>query len=271
MTRHFAFALALVAVLAAPATAGSGPNPPAFRVEILVDGRALPQYPAMGTRYVEALKGKDYAIRLHNPFPVRVAVALSVDGLNTIDARHTDAQSARKWIIDPYDTITIGGWQTSLSEARRFYFTSEAKSYANWIGHTADQGIISAVFYRERVVYPLPVLEQPLGRDQAGAGAPAESSRSSAQRAPAAAEKMARNEAEDFAATGAGRETTHRVRQIQIDLEDSPSGSVDIRYEYRPQLVKLGVLPPSPDEDPLMRRQGARGFTPGFCPMPKQK
>ena len=58
------------------------------------------------------------AIRLHNPSPVRVAVALSVDGANTIDARRTVAADARKWVLDPYETITIRGWQTSDARAR---------------------------------------------------------------------------------------------------------------------------------------------------------
>ena len=74
-------------------------------------------------------KGKEYAIRLRNPYGVRVAVALSVDGLNTIDARETTATEARKWVLDPYETVTISGWQTSQTEARRFEFTTEARSY----------------------------------------------------------------------------------------------------------------------------------------------
>ena len=51
--------------------------------------------------YVEAMRGASYALRLTNPTPYRVAVALSVDGLNTIDARHTD------------DTVPMGGSETS--------------------------------------------------------------------------------------------------------------------------------------------------------------
>ena len=58
-----------------------------------------------------------------------MAVALSVDGLNTIDARETTAADARKWVLDPYQTVTISGWQTSQTEARRFEFTTEARSY----------------------------------------------------------------------------------------------------------------------------------------------
>ena len=60
-----------------------------------------PRYRHDGRVYVEAQKGREYAIRLRNPYPVRVAVALSVDGLNTIDARETSADGARKWVLDP--------------------------------------------------------------------------------------------------------------------------------------------------------------------------
>jgi hypothetical protein len=56
-------------------------------VDILVDGAPQPRFAHDGRSYVEARKGREYAIRLRNPYGVRVAVALSVDGLNTIDAR----------------------------------------------------------------------------------------------------------------------------------------------------------------------------------------
>src|SRR6476659_11303958 len=65
------------------------PQPQSFDVEILVNGRPLSEYYARGRTYVEALPGAEYEIRVTNPGPDRVAVALSVDGLNTIDARHT--------------------------------------------------------------------------------------------------------------------------------------------------------------------------------------
>ena len=82
-------------------------------VEILVNGVPQPRYAHNGRLYVEALKGKEYAIRMRNPYPVRVAVALSVDGLNTIDAQHTSAADARKWVLGPHETVTISGWQVN--------------------------------------------------------------------------------------------------------------------------------------------------------------
>src|SRR5258708_1301778 len=142
-----------LALAASPRTVTSAS--PAARavgeVEILVDGTPQPRYAHEGRWYVEARKGREYAIRLRNPYGVRVAVALSVDGLNTIDSRDTTAADARKWVLGPYETVTIGGWQTSQAEARRFEFTTEARSYGQALGQTANLGVISAVFFKERV------------------------------------------------------------------------------------------------------------------------
>jgi hypothetical protein len=243
---------------------------PAGNIDIVVDGSAQPLYAHDGRWYVEARKGREYAIRLHNPYPVRVAVALSVDGLNTIDARETTASDARKWVVAPFQTITISGWQTSLLEARRFEFTTEAGSYGQALGKTANLGVISAVFFKERVrTFPLGAEKEdarpaPQARSSAPAAAPAE------QGAPAAAggERKTDN---DYAATGMGRRTDHAVTQVFLDLEDAPVQTVDIRYEFHPQLVKLGILPAAPTSDPLQRREHAHGFAPAFCPEPPRQ
>lgn len=275
-TRHslpLAVAAALSLTLVGPGRAAAQLYPGGFTVEILVDGRPVPQYLARGTRYVEALKGKEYAIRLRNPLGVRVAVALSVDGLNTIDARRTTATQARKWVLGPYETVTIGGWQTSGDSARRFYFTTEERSYAQWLGKPDDMGVVSAVFYRERVPEPPAVTSMAAPADRGAAGR-AEGAPRPVPAAPAAAAPQAGNAAKqqaaqesDYAATGIGREVQHRVERVWLDLEPRPVASVNLRYEYRPQLVKLGVLPEAPPADRLSRRERARGFD-GYCPAP---
>ena len=117
---------------------------------MLVDVLTLAEYAVRGRRYIEALENAEYEVRIHNPFGTRVAVALSVDGLNSIDARHTSAWDAHKWVIAPYGTISVGGWQMSGDSARRFYFTTERDSYAAKLGQAANLGVISAVFFRER-------------------------------------------------------------------------------------------------------------------------
>jgi hypothetical protein len=236
-------------------------------VDILVDGAPQPRYAHDGRWYVEARKGREYAIRLRNPYGVRMAVALSVDGLNTIDARETTADDARKWVLGPYETVTISGWQTSQSEARRFEFTTEARSYGQALGKTANLGIISAVFFKER----LPNTKSGSSNDDAGrrpqASPPAPAPAQESSAAPSR-DKRADN---DYAATGMGRRTGHAVEQVWLDLEEAPVQTVNIRYEFHPQLVRLGILPAAPDADPLQRRERGRGFESGFSPEPPRQ
>jgi hypothetical protein len=229
-------------------------------LSVLVDGSPRREYHHRGTNYIEALRGAEYTLRLTNPHPFRVAVALSVDGLNTIDAKHTSAWNASKWVLAPYETVDIEGWQVSDATARRFFFTGERDSYGAAIGKTANLGVIEAVFFRERerrVLYE----RKDYGTEDAAAGQAAPS-------APATAE--ARRERDDYAATGMGGRTSHEVERVNIDLEREPIMSVRLRYEFRPQLVKLGVLPEREHRTPLDRRERARGFD-EYCPEPNRR
>lgn len=258
------FACALVALLTLGSSshfgthASSAPDRAGY-VDVLVGGVPVQRYAHAGRWYVEAVKGREYALRIRNPYPVRVAVALSVDGLNTIDARQTTPTEARKWVLDPLETITISGWQTSQSEARRFEFTTEERSYGHALGKTDNLGIISAVFFKERVMTTM--------LDRANE-ASARRQELPAAAAPNAQEMKADSE---YAATGMGRRTGHHVTQVWLDLEEKPAQTVNIRYEFRPQLVSLGILPRDRNADPLRRREGARGFEHEFCPQPRPR
>jgi hypothetical protein len=237
-------------------------------LEILVDGAPQRRFAHDGRWYIEAHKGREYAIRLRNPYAVRAAVALSVDGLNTIDGRETTAGAARKWVLGPYETITISGWQTSQDEARRFEFTTEERSYGQALGKTANLGVISAVFYKERVSTIYRDRSNEIANQQ-GPGSP-EAAPAGRERAAAADSSRAKDD--EYAATGMGRRTGHAVAQVWLDLEDTPAHTINIRYEFRAQLVRLGILPgASTAGDPLQRRERARGFGPGFCPEPPRQ
>ena len=236
-------------------------------VLVLVDGAPQPHYAHDGRWYVEARKGREYAIRLRNPYAVRVGVALSVDGLNTIDARETTATDARKWVLGPYETVTISGWQTSQTEAHRFEFTTEARSYGQALGKTANLGMISAVFFKERVAAIIP----DASNDYANRRAPAPQLSAPAESGAGAAAGENKKADEQYAATGMGRRTDHAVTQVWLNLEETPVQTENIRYEFHPQLVRLGILPPVPTADPLKRRERAQGFAPGFCPEPPRQ
>jgi hypothetical protein len=286
----------LTALLLA-AGAANASSPSGFGLDVLVDGRERPEFAARGAVYVEALRGHDYALRLSNPTGTRVAVALSVDGLNTIDAKHTSASDARKWVLAPYETVVIPGWQVSNATSRKFVFTGERGSYGAALGKTEDLGVIEAVFFREK-----PLWRETRGfsanekyrvgaaRDDEGSGAGKEeiSSNDKKNRAGAAppsaqAEASARDHSQksssssssssapipalsdEYAATGMGSQTRFGVTRVDLELEKEPAAVVRLRYEFRPQLIALGVLPRDPDPSRVARREHARGFE-EFCP-----
>ncbi len=282
--RLLPLAFLLFAVPASATVRELGP----YSMEVLVDGVPLQEYAARGTTYVEAREHCEYSIRLSNRTARRIAIALSVDGLNSIDAKTTSARDAAKWILGPYETVTLDGWQTSSSTARRFYFTTEQNSYGAWLGKTRNLGVISAAVFREKVRKPTPVYRpnvekngRPLGRDGSGeASQPSSRRESERQSGPGSSADapesrlQAREElSDDLAATGIGRQMDHRVRRVRFEGESRPAAVLNIRYEYHDALVRLGVLPPEYVQrvDPLARRERARGFNDsGFAPDPFQ-
>jgi hypothetical protein len=237
-----------------------------FGLSVLMGGSERPELYGRGKTYVEAVRGREYTLRLTNPLPRRVAVALSVDGLNTIDAKHTAPQDAMKWVLGPYESVEISGWQVNSGEARRFYFTGERRSYAAYLGATDNLGVIEAVFYRERE--PVCVwCERRQRREEESGDAPAAAD--SGRGAEAQRKTKSLGSAEEYAGTGIGNRTDHRVERVALDLETSPAAVVRIRYEFRAQLVRLGLLPSFPPEpDPIKRRESARGFDGTYCPDP---
>lgn len=297
----FGLSLALLALIAYTvgsgsrrATAASGEinfepgafevEPPAtdngFSVEVLIEGTPAAEYAGRGRRYVEALENAEYELRIHNPTGSRVAVALSVDGLNTIDARHTSAWDAHKWVIEPYGTIHVRGWQMSSESARRFYFTTERDSYAAKLGQAANLGVISAVFFRERrpiTIMPVtPSQPVPPYKEEDRVRVP----ESEMQNAPSSTGEGNRDAAkrsaqpyppadDESAATGIGRSVRNDVQWIKMELERQPVGDITIRYEYRAALVRLGIIPRDyPRPGVIDRRERAQGFEPRYCPQP---
>ena len=270
MRTPIAAALALGFAAISPAAASTRDG---FELSVLVDGAERPEYRKGGTVYVEALKGREYVLRVSNPLPVRVGVALAVDGLNTVDASHRDAASAVKWILEPYQSIVLEGWQVSSSSARRFVFTGERGSYGAALGHVDDLGVIEAVFFREKAHRLVPVgpidfeSKGEASRRAPAPSAPRAGSEARERRQEAEMKAEAPSLSDDYAATGMGERTRHEVTRVDVDLERTPSARLRIRYEFRPQLVRLGVLPA--EDGRLARRERARGFE-RYCPEPNR-
>ncbi|MCA1579867.1 MAG: hypothetical protein LC796_00455 [Acidobacteria bacterium] len=275
-----------------------------WSVTVLVDGSPAPEYSARGRIYIEALKGRTFSVRLSNPTSERVAVALSVDGRNVIDAKRTSAGKATKWILMPGQTADIPGWQISGETSRRFFFTETRRSYAQWLGDTSNAGTIEAVFFRERrPAVAVPIAPRRRQRDRVDlpsderaveggieGGMPADPSatnESAGSRSESTVSgeapvldsrsaKMSRDkpgarppakdrESDSFAATGIGDRTPFAVQWISFDEDPVPAARIAVRYEFRAELVRLGVFP---REDELYARDRGRGFEREYAPDP---
>jgi hypothetical protein len=71
--------------------------------------------------------------------------------------------------------------------------------------------------------------------------------------------------ADRFAATGIGERTRFPVRWIDFDEAPDPVARIALRYEFRPELIRLGVLA---GEQELHARDRGRGFEREYAPEP---
>lgn len=125
-----------------------------FHVDIISDTDGLKAESFRhGHSFITGQPEERYAVRLYNPLPVRAAVNLTVDGLNSLTGKPSGITDGSKWIIEPYSFITIRGWQVTGDQARRFFFTAKPKSYAKWRGDelgkdlSANCGVIGAAYF----------------------------------------------------------------------------------------------------------------------------
>ena len=266
-------ALFFVVTLAAPPL--SAGHRQGFSLSVVIDGCEAPEYEHGGRLYVEALRGRSFSLSVSNPTSERIAVALSVDGRNVIDAGRTTAVHATKWVLGPGQTIDVPGWQVSGETARKFFFTETARSYAKWLGDTENVGTIEAVFFREKRRWPLPIerhgeVEGGKSRDRLADDGPLREAAPPMSASPEARRESGaqarKQEADRFAATGIGERTDFAVQWIHFDEESAPAARIALRYEFRRELVRLGVLP-RPD-DALAARERAHGFEPRYAPEP---
>lgn len=173
---------------------------------------------------------EEYSIIVRNPLPVRVAVAVSIDGLNSIDGKRTSPRSAKKWIIAPNSSITVSGWQTSKQTLRKFLFTEQTASLAQWQEnkegkpYTRNLGVIGAAwFWNQNELEDALRPPQPFVEDSAPAAESGSRNKSSA--APSA-------RAERSAGTGMGRQQQNRVTEVAFDANAGMFSVKDVMKIY---------------------------------------
>jgi hypothetical protein len=281
LIRSLAASAALALLLAStPAVANRAPAPVSAAaygslvdVQILVDGSSAPLYLAPGhwdRRYFQALRGRNYALRVHNRTDRRVGVLISVDGLNVVNGERSNLRrNESMYVLDPFETATIRGWRTSLDEVRRFVFVDEQRSYAERTGQAnGDMGWIRVLAFEER--RPMSWLRVPERfrgerdrRDDRGsldelgsreekarggdAPAPAGRAQNEAAEPQVGAEKSlgggmaAAPPTQSFPGTGWGEQRQDPVRETWFAAADAPTDHLVFRYEYASGLRALGI------------------------------
>ena len=225
-TRQIMFFLVLLCLTTAAGTLVARSIAPPYepldnlvRVTIIGDERGpLSAYPAY--RYekympdsrlrITARQGERYSIRVTNTSRNRVALTISVDGLNIISGQRSYGSSNESmYVLNPGQTGEFSGWRSGMSHVQRFYFTSAGDSYAGRLGQSDQLGLIRIVAWRERrpVVY-----------------LPYDSLRKS--------EAESKSLAESAPGTGYGESSWSPVSETDFNPESYPGQTVEIKYEW---------------------------------------
>lgn len=191
------------------------------RLEILVDRRSLPTVRHLGQTYLPVTEwGTEYAIRVWNDGPRRIAALVSVDGLSVINGK-TSTNDDPGYVVAPHSSIVIKGWRRNLETVAAFTFEERSKSYASLMGKPENIGIIRLVAIEE-LVRERPM---PFEKDSASGAARAEKKSSTG--------------------TGYGRDLDSGAYYVPF-ARSSNTRTVTLRYDTVAALRKAGV----PVDDP---------------------
>jgi len=207
-----------------------------FEANIVADDwGSFPEIRKNGKPWLQVYPGAEYSIVIYNPLPVRVAVAVTIDGLNTIDGNRTTPDKAQKWLIDANASITVRGWQTDQGSLRRFVFTDENNSYAEWKGkrdrkkYTQNLGVIGIAYFwnsaelREALQPPEPFYENDWSYGRRSKSM--EPSAADEQESPKAASKPR-------AGTGMGGQEHNYVYDVEFHYDTGMYRSRDVLTIY---------------------------------------
>lgn len=239
---HKAFSCALLLALLVPVLGyPHAARQDAVDVRIISDnGGEFPKYrtfprncQAGAYYYMEAAKGERYSIEVANGSDRRIGVIIAVDGRNIISGQKSNLKnSERMYIIEPYATNTFEGWRTGMDRTNRFFFTEESSSYAEKVFFDASaMGTIAVAVYREKIhkTAPITPYRDSLSRSR-GAGGKGCADRN---------EKESRSEQ---AGTGFGETTYSLAYEVPFDPENIIAGRVVLKYEWRAELCRKGIV-----------------------------
>lgn len=129
-----------------------------YELEVLVNGKPLPEYFHDFKSYVEGKKDSVFTIRLRNNSGERVLFVPTVDGLSVLDGKDGSFSSGG-YIVSAYNSMVVDGWRLSDHKVAEFYFSSPEDSYRERKNKGNNLGSIGVAVFREKQ-RPIVIKEQ---------------------------------------------------------------------------------------------------------------
>jgi hypothetical protein len=198
------------------------PPLPARAVSLALEdemGRALETFRLGGETFLVGERGQRYSIRVRNHRAQRVEVVLSVDGRDVVSGRPSDVGRDRGYLVEPFGSVRIEGFRTSLDTVAAFRFSDPSSSFAGRMGDARRVGIIELTAFAER---PAAIAM----RRAPEAAAPRE-----ARGGPRAAPSRMRDRAGNLG-TAFGEERSSRVLEVPfVRAAGGPVARLRLRYD----------------------------------------
>ena len=230
-------------------------------IDVVTDqGEVFPYYPVKRhywdnefRAYLEAIKGKNYALRIRNNTNQRIGLVIAVDGRNIISGKKSHLKHKENmYILSPYETQTYAGWRTSSNDIHRFYFTNVEDSYAHAFDDDSAMGVIAIAIFEEHT----PKLK--LFKDK-------KSVHSNAPSASRSHESTAADKVEAEAGTGFGEHVTSHAYRVHFKAKRSASSKYFYKYEWRETLCAKQIIECG---KPKNRFWPSDDYDVGFAPFP---
>ncbi|MCA8939160.1 MAG: hypothetical protein KDB07_05105 [Planctomycetes bacterium] len=194
-----------------------------------------------GYRYVEAVDGVNWGIRVRNKSQRRVEIVASVDGRD-VQTGEAAKSEQRGLVISAGAETIIPGWRVDQNNVAKFVFKDDY-SYAadSGDGNTANVGLVHVDVYKEYVTKRL------LGEENTDYG----------YRLRSASAPQSKS-----IGTGFGAQTTSRVGTTTFDRDPTSKAFQTFRYDTAENLRLLGFSveekPPLPED--LLKRENANPY-----------
>ena len=205
-------------------------------IEIIDDrGRVFKQYPIRSRpnafrAYLEAVKNKNYSVRVNNRSRSRIGLVIAVDGRNIISGKRSDLKpNERMYVLGARQSATYKGWRTGRNKVNRFFFSDAGDSYASAWGDESALGVIAVAAFKEFKRE----ITQKSNRSQRSAPSPAQS---------------------DQAGTGFGEEEESNSRTVEFTPERKAFARYFVKYEWRDGLCEREVIDCAPPPPPPLSK-----------------